>query len=120
LRARIGGLGRVGVGFRLIRGGFSGGHFHGHQIEGGEHRLVIGFLRVGGGLFLRGGRRIVRRVNLHEQVVRADHLVVENVNGGNLAGNPRCNGNDVSFNESVVGGFVGEGGDQIIQSEKQQ
>ena len=69
---------------------------------------------------MRGDRRVIRRVDLNEQIVRADHFVVEHVNGGNLPGDSRRNGHNMCGDESVVGGFVRERGDQIIQPEKQQ
>ena len=120
LRPRVGGFRRVGVGLRLVGGGLGGGHFHGHQIERGERRFVIGFRGVGGRLLLRGDGGVIRRVNLHQRFIGADHFVVKDVNGGNLTGNSRRNGNDVRGNESVVGGFVRQHVHEVAEAEIQQ
>jgi len=69
---------------------------------------------------LRDAGRIIRRIDLDEQFIRVDHFVVEHVDGGNLPGDARGDGNHVRGDESVVGGFVRERVDQIIEPEKQE
>ena len=82
--------------------------------------LTLASCGAGGRLLLRDGDGIVRRVNFHEQIVRADHLVVEDVNAGDLAGNPRRDGNDVRGDERVVGGFMCQCVHEIAEAEEQQ
>ena len=49
-----------------------------------------------------------------------NHLVVENMNGGNLSGDARRDGNNVPSDEGVVGGFVGKKLHEIPDAKIQQ
>ena len=100
------GRGGVGVGLGHARGGLGGGDLGAHQFIGRDHRAQIGVLRNGRRLLLRNGDGVIRRINLDEQIVRVDELIVQDVNGQDLAVHPRRNGNDVAGDERVVGGFV--------------
>ena len=120
LRARRGGGRRGGVGLGFLSDGLGGRHLRAHQLQPGEREFVARFLRVRRGLLLRHRHRVIRRVNFHQQFVREDKLVVQNVDREHLARNPGRDGNDVALNKRVVGGFVRQKTVEIRQRKIQQ